>query len=537
MYRKKDIGIILIGVIFIAIFITLGNESYAKEKAKIPDAQILVIYSDEADNSTISQVKDIVEILTYQSFKVSFAKASDCMGELKRYSYILCYNLDSYPTSILEELNQLELKSKMAAKKNQSKYKVLFIGNDFLKEYLGYTKRDSNYISENKSVGKLTYEFSNNVKKEGLVRETSFSFLRKPSDYTNGKIVVGNTTGYFAASSGFITHIPVANLNNKIVRAAFTKEVAKWKWPYKGDPHPYAQYMVINEVYPFQDPEKLLKIIKLMIQEEEPFVISVMPIYSNGDYPAMQQFAEVLRYAQANGGAIIMHSPLNQMTTFNKSLMLDKITTAFQIYMNQGVYPVALEVPHNWIFNTDTIEILKHFRTIFTTNEDDEQLNESINMNTNRVYKDGHQWVSPVTTLDDLGTSYTKVSSTAVYINMLEDMDTITNKIEACQSSFVPLKSLWDIEQSFWTNKDLMEYKNHIMMVNGKKVKIQYEKSEGKKDFQYNRNMLRRFSKDLSLENRKLIIAVIIVSLLFVSFIIIARYYNRQKYFLHKNKD
>lgn len=35
-------------------------------------------------------------------------------------------------------------------------------------------------------------------------------------------------------------------------------------------------------------------------------------MYVNGDYPSMTHFCEVLRFAQAGGGAVIINAPLTR---------------------------------------------------------------------------------------------------------------------------------------------------------------------------------------------------------------------------------
>jgi hypothetical protein len=57
--------------------------------------------------------------------------------------------------------------------------------------------------------------------------------------------------------------------------------------------------------------------------------------------------------------------------------------------------------------------------------------------------------------------------------------------------------------------------------------------TEYEEEFSYNRNVLSRFSKDLTSENQKLVVAVSIISFLFLLFILIARYNNRKKFLLH----
>jgi len=520
----------IVSVIFIILFFTHSMIFInAKEETIIPDSEILLIYSDGANEETLSSVREIVKILTYQNFKVSYAPANKCSSQLNRFTKIICYNLESYPKDFLQNINNFEKQ----ANKNDNDKQIMFIGNTCLKEYYDLTNRGNEYVVNKKQVGKLSYYFNESEYREVLAEESFFIFLKDVASYNSGKINVGHFEGYFCGSSGVITHIPLTDMSNPLIKAAFTKEVALWKWPYKGEPHIYAQYMLVNKVYPFEDPEKLLEIINLMLEHDEPFVISVMPIYANGDYPAMKRFCEVLRYAQAKGGTIIIHAPINQMVDLDKELIYEYLIRALDIYISHGIYPVALQVPSNWMFNQDTIEIMSHFKTIFTTEEDTGYLQLPKDANTNEIYKDGHQWISEAIKLDHIGTSHLRVSSTAVNISMLDHIEDIKDKIIACKRSFVPLKSLWDTEHSFWTEENILTYKNQMLVFNGEVIENVFFPSEYDDTFKYDRNILKRFSKDLTSENQKLIILVSIISFLFFFFILLARYYNRKKFLLH----
>lgn len=96
------------------------------------------------------------------------------------------------------------------------------------------------------------------------------------------------------------------------------------------------------------------------------------------------------------------------------------------------------------------------------------------------------------------------------------------------------------MEHSYWMEKDLMTYGNQGLILNQKKQDLSFLPSTYVKNFDYHRNMLQRFSKDLTSQNRLLIFMVGITSLVFLLFILFARYNNRRNYFFgsgEKEKD
>ncbi|MDW2799757.1 DUF2334 domain-containing protein [Clostridium boliviensis] len=508
--------------LLLLLFVSFGipNTVLAQE---FPKGDILIIFSDNADKQAVAAVNDLVEQLTYQSFEVSYGPASWSMEYLDRFSHIICYDLNTYPMEFSKKLEEYE-NSKLISPH------ILFVGSRYLKDYLDYTGRSGRYQLINSSIGQVQYSFNGLDSRTSLVKEDYFIFL-KQFQYKSGELNVDDKKGYFCATAGAITHIPIANINDNMIKAAFNREVAQWKWPYKGIPHVFAQYILIDRVYPYEDQEKLLKVVNLLISKKTPFVISVMPMYTNGDYPSMTHFCEILRYAQANGGAVIIHAPINQMVDFKTEVVLDYLARAMVIYNKQGVYPLALQVPHNWMFDKDTIEIMSHFRTVFTSDEMDPYLKPD-EMNRNEVYQDGHQWVGNSISLDDTGVSNSTIYSTAVSISMKEDYSKISKKIQTCRNSFVPLKSLWDMDHTLWMDKELLNYKSGNLILNDKKIDLDFTPSVYTKQYDYHRNILQRFSKDLTSQNRKLILIVTITSVIFLFLILWARYTNRKRYFL-----
>lgn len=518
MYKK-----ITILLLIIFLFFTQPLCVIAKEERSLPKGEVLIIYSDDASKEQIENVSRIVEILTYEGVRTTFAPAFECAGKLDGYDSIILYELETYPSELTEEIW-----------KGEGNRSLLFVGNSFLKKYLDDTLRSASYTCYDGEIGTVVYEFEMQKPKQSLAALKEPVFLEK-YEYEAGKVFIGSVEKYFCARQGRITHISVSDLSNPLILSAFTRELSFWR---KGNEEEYARYYVFDKVYPFQNPGKLLEAVNEMKERNVFFIISVMPVYNHEDYPAMQQFCEVLKYAQDNGGMIFLHAPINQMNNFDVDLVNEYLSLAVNAYMKQGVYPMGLQVPGNWIRNSDTVEVMSRFKTILVSEEMDGQIEEDwIRANGNLVYQNDHQWIAPAITIDQEGNSYISVYSTAVYLNIDEDMEQIRQKIDDSQNFSLPSKDLWEISHSFYTNTDTMIYKDGQISINGIPVDKTYMPVEPETDFSYKRNQLQRFSRDLTNENNKLLIAVIVIALLFVIFIIVARRNNRSRFFYEDEED
>lgn len=510
-------------------------------EAAVPEGRVLIVYSDDADEEVMKNIYQIAELLTFGGVECTFAPATECRGSLGNFKNVIFYELEAYPAGLFKEIQLIENGEAKRARENgsyQRSYHFMFVGNPFLKEYLDRTERYTKYTVHGGEVGTFTYYFDGQNEKQSLaaLKEPIFYNGRKV-DYQSGTMMVGAAEGYFCKTWDMITHITTGDLGNPLVKAAFSKELFYWMGE-RDQAVRQARYLVIDRVYPFQNQEELLRTIKELAENNIPFVISVMPVYDHGDYPAMQHFCEILRYAQAKGGAVILHAPIHHMMEFDVDQMNEAIATAMGVYIRQGVYPVGLQVPENWMSSRDTVEIMSRFETILIAEETDPWIETDWKEEkTNYVCRDQHQWIVPVVTLNEEDTGYMETHSTAVYLNLSEDMENLERIIESMKNSHVPIKNLWEASHSLWTTADTIVYENGILRVNGKETDKAFVPTEYEEEYAYQRNRRQRFSKDLTGENQKLAIAVAAMSILFIIFIIVARGNNRRRFFIKDEEE
>lgn len=69
-------------------------------------------------------------------------------------------------------------------------------------------------------------------------------------------------------------------------------------------------YLAIDEVYPFSDLERLCAAADRLYENGIPFIVRVMPVYENTDYPAFARYAQALRYVQSRNGTVLLHPPV-----------------------------------------------------------------------------------------------------------------------------------------------------------------------------------------------------------------------------------
>ncbi|MBR2759594.1 MAG: DUF2334 domain-containing protein [Solobacterium sp.] len=321
-------------------------------------------------------------------------------------------------------------------------------------------------------------------------------------------------------------YIALTDYTTEFAKAVLSQEIAAWLWPYESRMHVYTEYVVFDEVYPFEDPYRLRRFVDLMTEQKMSYVISVMPIYQNQDYPAMQQFCEVLRFAQANGGSIVLHAPIVQNGIKPEELS-EKITEAALNYFENEVYPLALEIPSEWIFREDLLPILGRNRTLIFSDTDAFASHSVREYSLQKFISMGNLRIFPSIHLEETGISHLSVNSTAVFVNLAElEDEEVLKRISTAKNAPIPMQSLWDSDQAmFFDGGNVLVWNGSSLLVNGEQKFLEYVPKEYDKDHDYQRNVYYRFVANIRNQNYFLIG----ISLLIVTMFLVMGYYSRKQ--------
>ncbi|MCI1981788.1 MAG: DUF2334 domain-containing protein [Oscillospiraceae bacterium] len=469
-----------------------GETSQAPQSAAAPKTQkseILIIYPNQLDSAARNSLCSVVETMTYLGHSADYLPQKQAKGRISQYQAAVCCGLkDSAETDAL-----------LAGYSGR----VLLLGC-----LPGTVPDPARYPRGKPASGRnsavASYTFAGNHTFTQLLTLDSLSLPQKPT-YTAGSLSDSEGRQPLVMGWGTVRYLPMTDYTTSFARAVLEQETALWLWPYNDKPHSYAQFVVIDSVYPFTDPRRLLSTVKQLAEEKISFVISVMPIYQNADYPAMQQFCEVLRYAQANGGAVILHAPIVQGTLSTADLQ-QKLTDAANSYFANQVYPVALEIPRSWIYNEDLRTALGRYRTLFVYNDGTAGECLDLKLATNDFVRLGVQLISPAVSLDTENTGFLDCCAGAVYVDASEGSEKVMKTVRAARDSAVPLKSLWDMNQTEYFNGGQLTWDGSVLTVNGKKAALSYTPRPRGSNHDYKRTMLYRATADLQNQNHVLIV-------------------------------
>ncbi len=520
MTFKKNILLILL---FCMISAVPAHKASASAENTMPEepGDILLVYEDNPNEQVRTNLEKIVNMASAMGKIIDYGCVKECTDVMENYSYIICFDLQN-PT-VEFEIKFLE-----------STAKRMVIGSSFLKKYLqriGLSQLIQ--YEEPQKKGRLAYCFSEEEEYEELIEVQGCLDIQRLS-YKNGSIYIGGREYPFCSQVEEIRFIPLTDFSGTLSEASLMHELQDWMWPYQDNPPDYAQYIVIDEVYPFIPANELMEMVELLSEQQVPYIISVMPVSRNEDYPSMKQFCQVLAYAQKNNGMVILHAPIIHKKVTDIEELYEELTTMTMTYVENGVYPLGIQIPYSWTNQEIYQEVLKRYRTVFVY-DDGENTGFSLDAHTNVFCRQGHQLVYPLIRLDDSGVSKLRCYSSAVYLNCSTDQEEVLQIIENNRVSANPFTDMWDLDHSVWLNDFEINFQNHVLYLNGKRTEITYEPAEYDEDYDFGRATLQKVSVSLQNQNKLVLVIVIISIIIFASFIIYARIRNRRR-FIYKDR-
>lgn len=524
MMCKRLAALALTGLLAMATALPLaaqtGTEPSGAPAVPQTPGEVLILYPDEMNDAQRDNLRMVVQTFTYLGHTADYLPQSMGAELLSQYASVVCVSLEEN-----EALNRALLH---------------YTGRLYLLEKLpSYVPDPTACPRQSVSAGAVGGVAEYTLEGDRTFTEAvSLTGTEIPSEatYTAGTLCIGTSetggrTWPLVSGWGNTRYLPLADYTTPFARAVLLQEFTLWLWPYDDKPHSYAQFLVVDALYPFTDPKALLALVEQMVKEKTPFVLSVMPIYENADFPAMQQFCEVLRYAQANGGAVILHAPIVQ-NALNVETLQQKLTDATQNYFDNGVYPVALEIPESWTYNAELRSTLGRYRTLFLYEDGVTGSALDLALATNDFVRLGAQVVAPALSLDGRGVGYLDCCATAVYLDSGAGLDASMDTVYAALNTAVPLKSLWDMQQTVYLNESgLLTWDGNALTVNGERVSLDYTPQEPVENYDYKRTIYYRATANLAGQNRVLIFFVVVALAVFLVSIYLARRQMKKRFF------
>lgn len=494
----------------------------AEEPADWPEqpGSILLIYDKNADKDALTHIEQILSMGTAVSRVMDVGTTEECKERMGEYEFIICYDIHQADVSLLRALDR-------------SGAQLMILGGEVLERLLRFRGKGKVCTGEEaENMGRMSYTFPDGGEYETLVGWEAFPMLAE-TEYESGVITAGSRQYPFCTRVEGIQFIPVTDLSTELTRAALMQEIVTWMWPYNDAPPSYAQFLVLDNVYPFMPAQKLQEIVDAMLEKETPFVISVMPLEHNGEFPAMTQFCQVLAYAQANGASVILSAPIIHKDVQDAEELYEKLTAMTMPYIQNGVYPLGIQVPESWTYEEPYRELLKRYSTVFVY-DDGKSTGFRPAEHTSLFCRQGHKVVYPRMALDDTGVSRMQCYSSATYVDCTTEPERLAQYADNARRSNNPFMDLREYNHSVWLNDTSLVYSERVLYLNGEITALRYEPAEYDENFDFQRDALKKISVDLQNQNQTLIVIVVALIIVFGVLILLARRQMRKIFFNYK---
>lgn len=510
--------------VLLAVLLCLRPAAFAQEPF-LPDGSgdVLLVHADNPGSEAQQQIETLVTMSTALGKVMDYGTADVCREALADYDYIILYDAE-------------EIDASFGAALRKSGAAVMIFGSSTLERYLTLTGRAEEVLeAEPQKNGTLRYSFPTGATYECITHWQGL-FRVAASGYESGSIQAGTESYPFCAQVAEVRFIPVTDLSRTLVRAAVMQEITQWMWPYQDNPREYAQFLVLDSVYPFLPADRLLDIIDQVEEISVPYVISVMPLRANTDYPAMTQFCQVLAYAQSRGATVILHAPILHQAVETPEELYEMLTDMTVPLMEHGVYPVGIEVPLSWLNQEPYLTALGRYKTVFVY-DDGQESGFRLDAHTSAAARKGFQLVFPKMDLDESGISQLDCYAAATYADCGSDAALFLRYAAQGRSGSNPFEDLRDYNHVVWLNDRSLTYQKRAVYVDGKRVDTSFQPVPYDTNYDFQRSPLDRITVDLQNQNRVLMAAVVVLVTIFAASIAYARHRMRRRFFIDKTKE
>ena len=498
----------------LALLLALPAGAEEAREPFLPDGsgELLLVHADHLSDEAARQVEHLVTMASAMGKVMDFGTQSQCVDALAEYGYVILYDLDTVDETFGAALKRADTE-------------VMALGGATLEQYLTVIGRTGRIRdTEPQKNGTLTYTFPTGRSVTGIVSWQRLFSLRTDG-YESGVIQAGDGSYPFCCQVAGARFVPLTDLDSPEVRAALMQEITQWMWPYQDRPREYAQVLVLDSVYPFMPAEQLLDIIDQVEALSIPYVISIMPLSDNYEYPAMTQFCQVLAYAQSRGAAIILHAPIIRKEAESAQELSEKLTDMMKVYMDNGVYPVGIEAPYSWLNREPYLTALESFGTVFVY-EDGTGHGFDIDSHTSLISRQGHRLIYPRIDANQEGIA----QAGAVYADCGSESETFLRYAGTARTAGADFRDLRDLDHQVRLNDCSLTYQNRTVYVDGVMRDTHFQPKVYDTQFDFHRGALDRMSVDLHNQNQVLLAGVLVLLVIFLSSIVYARHRMRRRF-------
>ena len=365
------------------------------------------------------------------------------------------------------------------------------------------------------------------------------SQLSKENEINIAKININNSKDLEQYNEIFILNIGEENHSIEALREELKSYGRKVNWIKKSselldkkDLKLKAEtYFYLDNVTPFNDLNNLIGEVDYLKDRGIKFFIEAAPVFVNEDLKAMGRFSEALRYAQANGGKVILKFPIINSKGVNGTgtggkIIGDKLKEAFKNYTNYWIYPVGINADEEFLYREDLKNILESTDTLFLNYNED--INIDIDNYEIKAYTNFIQKVD----LNDYINNEKISGKNAIKIESNCSLEEFENNVDKVLSKEINLIPSNKISSYIKFGSEIKNDHGRVFLNNQEVTQDRFINAE-----EYENAVNKTINKenpikeDLTLTNRRLEIFSGAALIIFIGILIISRNIERKRFF------
>lgn len=293
-------------------------------------------------------------------------------------------------------------------------------------------------------------------------------------------------------------------------------------------------YLVFKEIYPFSDLLLLEHMSDQLYEAGIPFIVSVHPVFSNDDYPAMKRYINTLKYIQSRNGTILVESPVVATTIqdLDRSLY-HQMEHFIDVLAEAGVVPLGMGAEMYWSYDEHYVaEGMAFFDSVVLFPDKRPVHKEERNSSAafmSSLYSVDSAFLKRYLTEDRLVESLPM--DTAITYDFMQEEDELEDLMDRLRNSWITFDDYKNGVHRVKTDNNELISENGSLVLNGVNLGIQASHVETSSDYEYKQKEQKSFETWFTVQNKIFIIIILITLFVFSGFLIIGyRMYKRKFY-------
>jgi len=292
-------------------------------------------------------------------------------------------------------------------------------------------------------------------------------------------------------------------------------------------------YLVFKEIYPFSDLRLLERMSDELYEAGIPFIVSVHPVFSNTDYPAMKRYINTLKYIQSRNGTVLVESPFVATVRDEGRDLFRQMEHFIDVLAEEGVVPLGMGTEMFWTYDDyfaaegmtffDSVVLFPDTRSIHKVERNRSEAFTSSLYSVDRAYL--QRYLADDRPIDPLP------MDTALTYNFVQNEAELDSLLDSLRNSWIIFEDYKKCSHKVTTELNELSSERGSLVLNGVSLGIQASHVETSSQYEYKQQEQKSFETWFTVQNKFFIIVIFITLFVFSGFLIIGYRMYKRKYY------